>query len=96
MNTKINYTKEGGRYYRAHIFFIFTVVVVAMPLLVLLLIGLLNPFWFRDSYLIWLQSTIEGLARWRNYRMYKIYLGIDPKVWHALKDDDSTKVGREP
>jgi hypothetical protein len=91
MQDKIDYTKEGGRYYRAMAWFYFTIVAMIVPVLFLLLIGLLNPFWFRDDYLRWLQTTIEDITRWRNYKMYAFYLGTDPKVWHALKDEDKTK-----
>ena len=96
MQDKIDYTKEGGRYYRAMAWFYFTIVAMIVPVLFLLLIGLLNPFWFRDDYLRWLQTTIEDITRWRNYKMYAFYLGTDPKLWHALKDEDATKVGRQP
>ena len=95
MTSKINYTKEGGRYYRAQIFFYTSVAILAIPILLLLIVGLLNPLWFRDSYLLWLQNSVESLSRWRNFKMYGIYLGMDPDVWHALSDSD-TKVGREP
>jgi hypothetical protein len=91
MQDKIDYTKEGGRYYRAMTWFCLTIIVMIVPVLLLLLIGLLNPFWFRDDYLRWLQTTIEDMTRWRNYKMYTFYLGTDPKVWHVLKDEDKIK-----
>lgn len=94
---KIDYTRQGGRYYRAMAWFYFTVVVLMLPVLTLLLAGLLNPLWFRDDFLRWLQNTIERLTARRNYVMYRLYLGMDPKVWHALKDDRSeNNVGRQP
>lgn len=83
---KITYTKGGGNYFTAHLFF-YTTIVLALPIvLVLLLIGLLNPFWFRDDYLRGLQNFIEKITARRNYQMYRIYLGTDPEVWHTLKD----------
>jgi hypothetical protein len=90
MTSKLNYTKEGGRYYRAQLFFYTSVVILAIPILLLLIIGLLNPLWFRDSYLLWLQNSVESLSRWRNFKMYGIYLGMDPDVWHALSDDNKS------
>jgi hypothetical protein len=91
MNIKINYTKEGGRYYRAQLFFYVSVAICALPIFLMLLVGLLNPLWFRDSYLHWLQNTVENFSRWRNFKMYGIYLGMNPDVWHALKDEDNKK-----
>jgi hypothetical protein len=90
MTSKLNYTKEGGRYYRAQLFFYTSVVILAIPILLLLIIGLLNPLWFRDSYLLWLQNSVESLSRWRNFKMYGIYLGMNPDVWHALSDDNKS------
>ena len=83
---KIEYTPNGGHYYKAVSWLYFTVAILLIPIIVLLIIGLLNPFWFRDSYLLWLQNSIERLTAKRNYKMYSIYLGMDPKVWHALKN----------
>lgn len=93
---RIDYTRTGGRYYRAMAWFYFTIVALIAPVLALLLVGLLNPLWFRDDYLRWLQNTIERLTARRNYFMYRLYLGMDPKVWHALKGDDHSGVAREP
>ncbi len=92
---RVDYTRTGGRYYRAMTWFYFTITVLMAPVLTLLLIGLLNPLWFRDDYLRWLQNSIERMTARRNYIMYRIYLGIDPKVWHALKSDDHSGVSRE-
>ena len=77
---RVDYTRTGGRYYRAMTWFYFTIVVLMAPVLTLLLIGLLNPLWFRDDFLRWLQNTIERLTARRNYFMYRLYLGMDPKV----------------
>ena len=86
---RVDYTKIGGRYYRAMAWFYSTVVLLLVPVLILLIVGLLNPLWFRDDYLRWLQNTIERLTARRNYVMYRLYLGTDPKVWHALKGEQS-------
>ena len=83
---KVTYTRGGGNYVAAHVFYYATILVLLGPLLILLLIGLLNPFWFRDDYLRVLQNLIEKITARRNYQMYKIYLGTDPEVWHTLKD----------
>jgi len=84
---KVDYSRNGGRYYRAMTWFYTTVVILLVPVFILLLIGLLNPLWFRDDYLRWLQNSIERMTARRNYVMYRIYLGMDPKVWHALKGE---------
>lgn len=89
LTNKINYTRQGGRYYRAIAWLYFTVIVLIIPLVVLLILGLLNPFWFREDYLRWLQNNIEKITARRNYKMYAIYLGMDPKVWHTLTDNKS-------
>ena len=87
MQDKIDYTKEGGRYYRAMAWFYFTIVAMIVPVLFLLLIGLLNPFWFRDSMFNFVERKINEFTRWRNNVKYRIYLNCDPVVWHTLKGD---------
>jgi hypothetical protein len=86
MATTILFTKEGGRYYRAKAFFYIFTFLLITPLTLLVVFGILNPFWFRDRFFYWVENTVKKIAEWRNYQKYKIYLGIDPKVWHTLKD----------
>lgn len=93
---KVNYTRTGGRYYRAIVWFYFTILVLAIPIVSMLMVGLLNPLWFRDDFLRWLQNTVERVTARRNYFMYRLYLGMDPKVWHALKGDDHSGVAQQP
>jgi hypothetical protein len=59
---------------------------VIVPICFAILLALLNPFWFRDSFFNLVENRINRLARWRDLLKYRIYLGTDPKIWHALKD----------
>lgn len=81
----VTLTRTGGRYWRALAFRL----VMTWPLLpfvlIMLLIAILNPFWFRDSMFNWVERRINAFSRWRDYRQYAIYLGADPKMWHTLK-----------
>jgi hypothetical protein len=77
----------GGNYYRARAFrLVFTYGVLPF-VLVAILLALINPFWFRDAMGDAIERGVNRLVKWRNYRQYAIYLGADPKVWHALKGD---------
>jgi hypothetical protein len=87
MNKEIELTPQGGNYYRAMAFHWLVVVVFLLPVFLLLLVAVLNPFWFRSTMFEWIERRINQLSRWRNYRKYHIYLGCDPKIWHTLKGD---------
>jgi hypothetical protein len=79
-------TRDGGRYWPAMAFH-FAVTTVVLPLvLIALFLAIINPFWFRDSMFNTVERRINSFSRWRGYRQYSIYLGADPKMWHALKD----------
>jgi hypothetical protein len=54
---------------------------------VLLLAAVINPFWFRDWFFNVIERMVQKISNWRNYKKYAIYLGCDPKVWHALRGD---------
>lgn len=83
----ITMTRDGGHYWRARIFRI-SVAWVTVPFVALILIiAVLNPFWFRDSFFRFAERKVNEFARWLNYRQYAIYLGMDPSVWHTLKGD---------
>lgn len=83
---EITLTKDGGFYYKAQAFRHATTWPVFPFVAVLLLIAIVNPLWFRDSFFQFIERKINDYARWRNYKMYAIYLGCDPKMWHTLKD----------
>jgi hypothetical protein len=83
---KIKLTPDGGFYYKAIAFNLAFTIPVAIPVMLSLLVAVLNPFWFRDDFFHYVENTINRLSKWRNYRMYAIYLGCDPKMWHTLKD----------
>jgi hypothetical protein len=87
MNKEIELTPDGGRYYRAMTFHWVSVAVFIVPVFVALVLAIVNPFWFRDSLFRWIESSVNRLSRWRNYKKYHIYLGCDPKMWHTLKGD---------
>ena len=87
MNREIELTREGGNYYRAIAFHWTVVAVLILPVLLVLLIAIINPFWFRDDMFRFVENTVNKLSRWRNYQKYHLYLGTDPKMWHTLKGD---------
>jgi hypothetical protein len=87
MNREITLTPEGGRFYRAMAFHWVTVVLTMPLVFCVLLVAIVNPFWFRDSFFNWVERLVNRYTRWRNYVKYKIYLGTDPKMWHSLKGD---------
>ena len=87
MNKEITLTPGEGNYYRAMAFHWLIVAVAIVPVLFVLIVAIITPFWFRDSMFNWIESTVNRLSRWRNYVKYHIYLGCDPKMWHLLKGD---------
>ena len=82
----VTMTPEGGRWWRMRIMHWSILTVMFLPILVVLCVFLLNPLWFRDDLLIWFENKINAFSVWRNKLLYRIYLGMDPEVWHALKD----------
>lgn len=82
----VTMTPDGGNWWRMRITHWTILAVVFLPITALLLILLLNPLWFRDDLLIWFENKINDLSVRRNRLLYRIYLGMDPEVWHALKD----------
>lgn len=82
----VQLTKEGGYYYRALAWHWAFVSVLIVPMFVLLVVALLNPLWFRSAMFNMVERWAGRLARFRDRVKYRIYLGTDPTVWHALKD----------
>jgi hypothetical protein len=80
-------TRTGGYYWRARAFRI-AIAYTSLPI-VLIVLGLatINPFWFRENFFNWATECLNRFTCWINYRQYSIYLGMDPRVWHALKGD---------
>lgn len=60
---------------------------VLVPVLIMVLLAVLNPFWFRSDMFDWVEKTVNRFSRWRNYTKYRIYLGTDPALWHTLRGD---------
>jgi hypothetical protein len=87
MNKEITLTRDGGRFYRAMSFHRLTVSIALPVLVVIVLLAILNPLWFRDAMLNWVERRVNQFSRWRNNIKYRIYLGCDPVVWHTLKGD---------
>jgi len=79
-------TPEGGRWWRMLITHWSILAILFPPVFIMLCIFLLNPLWFRDDLLIWFENRINVFSVWRNRLLYRIYLGADPELWHALKD----------
>lgn len=87
MKKEIELRPGEGNYYRAMTFHWLFVSVTIVPVCVFILIAIVNPLWFRDSFFNWIERSVNRLSRWRNYQKYRIYLGCDPKVWHTLRGD---------
>ena len=87
MEMEITLTPSGGRYYRAMTFHWLFVATAIVPVLALLIVALLNPFWFRSAMFDWVETVVNRISRWRNYTKYRIYLGTDPTMWHTLRGD---------
>jgi hypothetical protein len=79
-------TPGGGNWWRMRFAHWGILGVMFLPILIVLCVFLLNPLWFRDDLLIWFENKINAFSVWRNKLLYRIYLGMDPEVWHALKD----------
>ena len=87
MQKEIELRPGEGNFYLAMAFHWVFVALFIVPVALVLLIAIINPFWFRDAMFRWVESGVNQLSRWRNYKKYRIYLGCDPKVWHTLKGD---------
>lgn len=79
-------TPAGGNWYKMKFVHYGILTVMVPPVFLFLVICLLNPLWFRDDLLIWFENKVNEFSVWRNKFLYHIYLGMDPEVWHALKD----------
>jgi hypothetical protein len=79
-------TRDGGRYWPAMAFHFAVTLAVLPGVLIALIIAVINPFWFRNDLFDLVERRINEFSRWRGYRQYSIYLGTDPRMWHALKD----------
>lgn len=88
----VTMTRDGGFYFRAMLFRYAVTYAIILPVLAVILVAVLNPFWFRDDFFRWVENTVNKIARWRNYKQYALYLGTDPEMWHTLKDG-STNYG---
>lgn len=87
MNQEIELTPQGGRYYQAMTFHWAIVGLLIVPVITVLLVAVINPFWFRNAMFEWVERRVNQLSRWRNYQKYRIYLGCDPRMWHTLRGD---------
>jgi len=87
MNKEIELTPQGGRYYRAMTFHWVIVALLIVPVIAVLLVAVINPFWFRNAMFEFVERRVNQLSRWRNYQKYRIYLGCDPRMWHTLRGD---------
>jgi hypothetical protein len=85
--TQVKMTRDGGKFWRAQILSALLTWPVLPIVIVLMIVGFANPLWFRESFLEFIINKTEQFSRWRNYKVYSVYLGMDPKVWHTLKGD---------
>lgn len=87
MATKqITMTRDGGRFWRARAWSLAVTYSTLPFVIVVLATAVLNPFWFRSDMFTWVERRVNQFSRWRDHKAYTIYLGCDPKVWHALKE----------
>ena len=82
----VTMTPDGGNWYRMKFAHYGILSVLFVPIFIILCTLLMNPLWFRDDLLIWFENKVNEFSVWRNKFLYRIYLGMDPEVWHALKD----------
>lgn len=82
----VSMTPEGGNWWRMRFTHWGILAIAILPIFVMLCVLLLNPLWFRDDLLIWFENKMNEFSVRRNKLLYRIYLGMDPEVWHALKD----------
>lgn len=87
MNREIELKPGEGNYYRAMAFHWLFVAMLIVPVILVLLVAVINPFWFRNAMFEWVERRVNQLSRWRNYQKYRIYLGCDPRMWHTLRGD---------
>ena len=87
MNKEIELKPGEGNFYWAMTFHWLVVAVAIVPVALVLLLAIVNPFWFRDSFFNLIERGVNRLSRWRNYQKYRIYLGCDPRMWHTLRGD---------
>jgi hypothetical protein len=87
MEKEIELKPGEGNFYSAMAFHWAVVSVAIVPVTLVLILAVINPFWFRDSFFSLIERGVNRLSRWRNYKKYHIYLGTDPKMWHTLKGD---------
>ena len=87
MEKEIELKPGEGNFYWAMTFHWLVVAAAIVPVALVLLLAVINPFWFRDSFFSLIERAVNRLSRWRNYQKYRIYLGTDPKMWHTLKGD---------
>lgn len=71
--TQNNMTKDGGNYCSAMFVHYVIGYTLAPVLLVLFLISILNPFWFREPFMFWMIDTA--------YTFQKFQLNIKRKVY---------------
>jgi hypothetical protein len=83
---EIKMTRDGGNYWRAMAFRHVVTYAILLPVILAVLIAVINPFWFRDNFFRWVETKVNQVSQWRNYRTYALYLGADPEMWHTLKD----------
>ena len=68
-----NMIKDGGNYFSA--MFVHYVIGYALApiVLVLFLISILNPFWFRESFIFWMLETAHKFLKFQMNVKKKVY-----------------------
>jgi hypothetical protein len=89
----MEFTKEGGRYYRARAYYWASIIMMLPLLIIAMILAYLNPFWFRGSLMDLIEDIVNYIAQKRNYRMKAIYMGCDPEFWDTLRKDHTEENG---
>ena len=57
-----------------------------VPFFVLVLLAILNPFWFRSDMLNWVEKLATALGTWRDEKTFVKHYYDKAHLFHILKD----------
>lgn len=56
-----------------------------IPLAIVAILAVMNPFWFRDSLLLWVERFTRKLTIWRDDKTYVKYFYDKAHLFEKLK-----------
>ena len=68
-----NMIKDGGNYFSAMFVHYVIGYTLAPIVLVLFLISILNPFWFREPFMFWVHDVAYNCLKFQMYIKRKVY-----------------------